>query len=242
MNLIDQRIVIVGGSSGIGLATAKAVLEEGGQVIIVGRSAAKLQKAEQELGGSVQTYQADVTKEEEMQHLFAQVGCFDHLAVTAAEGVTGNFLELDVAAAKAAFESKFWGQYIAAKYSKPYLRAGGSITFFSGALAQKPLAGKSTLAAINAAVEGLARALAVEVSPLRVNVVSPGVVETPFLQGIPEKQRLAYFQSTATSLPAKRIGRPEDIAQTVLYLIHNSFTTGTVIHVDGGHPLAIRFS
>jgi NAD(P)-dependent dehydrogenase (short-subunit alcohol dehydrogenase family) len=149
----------------------------------------------------------------------------------------GPFLELDTQAARKAFDSKFWGQYHAAKYGAPKIRPGGSITFFSGIWSLRPIPRASVVAAINSAIEGLGRALAVELAPIRVNVVSPGVVDTPLYGGMSPDKREAMFKQVAASIPAKRIGKAEEIAQTILYLMTNGYTTGSTLCVDGGTTL-----
>jgi len=237
MKFQGKRIVIVGGSSGMGLATAKAAAAEGARVVIASRSEEKLRKAEAQIQGKVEVFTVNVMDEQSVKALFDAVGEFDHLATPGNEAVMGRFLELDTRAARAAFDSKFWGQYHSARYGAPKMPPGGSITFFAGAYSQKPTPGASVVTAINSAVEGLGRALAVELSPIRVNVISPGVVDTPLYGRMPEEKRAAMFNTVASSLPAKRIGKPEDIAQTVLYLMGNGFTTGSTLYVDGGYTL-----
>jgi len=233
-SLENKKVVIIGGSSGIGLATAKAVVAAGGNVIIASRSESKLNKAKAEIGVGVEAYSLDVASEERVKSFFEKVGNFDALVITAVAAVMGPFLEIESDLARQAFEIKFWGEYYAAKHGAVKLNTGGSITFFSGVASQKPVANLSALAAANGAVEALARSLAVELKPIRVNVVSPGLVATPAYDGMPEAQRQDYFDSVAASLPVKRVAQPEDIAQAVLYLIQNKYTTGTVIDVNGG--------
>ena len=237
MNMKNQRIVIIGGSSGIGLETAKLFVEGGAQVIIGSRSKQKLSEAKMELGEKVKAYAVDMTDEESVKAFFDQIGPFDHLVLTAAQGAGGMFLDLPVPAAQSAFESKFWGQYRAAKYGAAFIREGGTITFFSGALSQKPLPGRSTQSAINSAVESLARALAIELSPVRVNTISPGTVDTPAYGHMDEKERQDYYEQIASRLPAKNIGRPRDIAEAVKFVVTNRFMTGSTIEINGGHPL-----
>jgi NAD(P)-dependent dehydrogenase (short-subunit alcohol dehydrogenase family) len=237
MGLIGKKVVIIGGSSGMGLATAKAVAAAGAGVLIASRSREKLEKARAELGGKVAIHPLDVTDEEQVRAFFAKVGPFNHLVTSAASGVTGKFLELDTEVVRALFDSKFWGQYRAAKHAAPNILAGGSITFFSGIAGQRPLPGFSSYAAVNGAVNALCRALALELAPVRVNVVSPGIVQTPAYAGMPEVERREFFAAVAAKLPVQRAGRPDDAAQTVLYLLRNGFTTGTVIDVDGGGRL-----
>jgi NAD(P)-dependent dehydrogenase (short-subunit alcohol dehydrogenase family) len=163
----------------------------------------------------------------EFQHARAPL-CLDEL---------GRKLEIESSAVRSVFESKFWGQYYAARYGATGIRPGGSITMFAGVASVKPLPGLVAYAAVNGAVEGLCRTLAVELAPLRVNVISPGIVVTPAYAAMPEQEREAMFQLLADKLPVKRVGRPEDVARTVLYLMQNGYSTGTVNYVDGGHRL-----
>jgi NAD(P)-dependent dehydrogenase (short-subunit alcohol dehydrogenase family) len=237
MNLDGKRIVVIGGSSGIGLATATMAVCEGASVVIASRSSARLEKAAREIPGKVEVAAVDVRDESSVRHFFDHVGDFDHLTTPCAGVAGGNFLDLDLQAARKAFDSKFWGQYHAARYGAPRIRSGGSITLVSGSNSQRPLPQASVRAAVNSAVEGLARALAVELSPIRVNAVSPGPVDTPLHDHLPKERRDALFQAVAASLPVKRIGKAEEIAQTVLYLMTNGFTTGSTLYVDGGYTL-----
>ncbi|MEO0248050.1 MAG: SDR family oxidoreductase [candidate division WOR-3 bacterium] len=237
MKLKGQRVVIIGGSSGIGLAIAKMAVSEGALVVIASRSLVKLEKAAAEIRGEVEVLTVDIREENSVKQFFDDVGEFDHLTTPGGEVTGGHFLHLDLQEARKAFDSKFWGQYQAAKYGAPKIRSGGSITLFSGANSQRPLPQSSVRAAINSAVEGLARALATELSPIRVNAISPGPVDTPLHDHLPKERREALFRAIAASLPLKRIGKPEEIAQTVLYLMTNGFTTGSTLFVDGGYTL-----
>lgn len=237
MTLKDKRLVIIGGTSGIGLATARAAAVRGAQVVIGGRHFDKLENAKREIGGAVEGLTLDVSDEGEIRAFFEWVGQFDHLATPGSSIHGGPFLSLDLATARADFQSKFWGQYLAAKYAAPRLRPGGSIVLFSGMWSQRPPAGVATVAAINGAIEALARALAVELAPLRVNAVSPGLIDTPIYNGMPKAQKEAAFKSFAAAAPLKRVGRPEEVAHTVLHLMTNTFTTGSTLYVDGGYLL-----
>jgi NAD(P)-dependent dehydrogenase (short-subunit alcohol dehydrogenase family) len=237
LSLKGKRVVVVGGTSGIGLSTAKAFLDESANVIIASRSASKLSEAKQMLGENVEAYELDFRIEEKVTDFFKKVGKFDHLVVTAGEGAMGHFSELPVANAREAFDSKFWGQYVTVRAAIPYLDQSGSITLTSGVYGKRPPKGASTLAAINSAIEGLVRGLAVELSPIRVNVVSPGIVDTPVYAGMPEDERQKMFSGVAQQLPVGRIAQPEDIAESYVYLAKNGFTTGTVVLIDGGAHL-----
>jgi NAD(P)-dependent dehydrogenase (short-subunit alcohol dehydrogenase family) len=237
MSLNGKRVVVVGGTSGIGLATAKAFLNEAAEVIIASRSASKIAEAKLVLGGKAEGYELDFRSDEKVTAFFNKVGNFDHLIITAGDGAMGHFSDLPVASVKEAFDSKFWGQYLTARTAIPYLNQGGSITLTSGVYGVRPPKGASTLAAINSAIEGLVRGLAVDLAPIRVNVVSPGIVETPIYAGIPDEQRKAMFNGIAQQLPVARIGQPEDIAQSYVYLAKNGFTSGSVVLIDGGARL-----
>ena len=156
--------------------------------------------------------------------------------ITASGAALGRFLEIDTADARRFVESKFWGPYAVARRAASQIRRDGSITFFSGAAGSRASPGFSCGSAINAAIEALSRTLSVELAPVRVNTVSPGLVDTPIWESIvssPERQ--ALFTDTAAKLPAGRIGRPEEVADAVLFLIRNPYTTGTTLFVDGGY-------
>lgn len=237
MSLKGKRVVVLGGTSGIGLATAKAFLDESAQVIIASRSASKLSNAKVNLGGNVDGYEIDFRSEEKLADFFKKVGKFDHLVVTAGEGAMGHFSELPVATVRESFDSKFWGQYISVRAALPYLNNESSITLTSGVYGIRPPQGASTLAAINSAIDGLVRGLSVDLAPIRVNVVSPGIVDTPIYAGMPEDQRQGLFKGIAQQLPVRRIAQPEDIAETYVYLAKNGFTTGTSVLIDGGAHL-----
>ncbi|MGZ0038886.1 SDR family oxidoreductase [Paenibacillus ottowii] len=233
----NQKIVIIGGSSGIGLETAKQVISLGAEVVIASRSEDKLHKAKEMLGPRATIYVLDTTDEQQVKSFFEKVGTYDHLIVSAAETSGGSFLQSETTAARQLFENKFWGQYYAAKYGASQLSNQGSITLFSGVVAYKPMIGSSVLGAVNAAVSNLGQTLALELAPIRVNVVSPGIIDTPSRSKMPENARNQFYNTVANKLPVNRVGLAEDVARGVLYLIENQFVTGTILHVDGGHIL-----
>jgi NAD(P)-dependent dehydrogenase (short-subunit alcohol dehydrogenase family) len=235
--LQNQKIVIIGGSSGIGLETAKQVISLGAEVVIASRSEDKLHKAKEMLGPRAAIYVLDTSDEQQVKSFFGKVGPYDHLIVSAAETSGGSFLQLETDQARKLFENKFWGQYYAAKYGASQLSTKGSITLFSGVVAYKPMIGSSALGAVNAAVSNLGQTLALELAPIRVNVVSPGIIDTPSRSKMPENTRNQFYDTIAHKLPVKRVGLAEDVARGVIYLIQNQFVTGTVLHVDGGHIL-----
>lgn len=234
MSLLDKRVVIIGGTSGIGLATARAFLDESAQVIIASRSKEKLAEAKKVLGESTEMHELDFRDLVQAEAFFEKIGQFDHLVITAGEATLGHFRELQLEDVHSAFDSKFWGQYITVKAAVPYLNENGSISLTSGVYGKRPPKGASTLAAINSSLEGLMRGLAVDLAPIRVNVVSPGIVDTPIYAGMSEEDRNALFSSVSRQLPVGRIAQPEDIAASYVYLAKNSFTTGSVIMIEGG--------
>jgi NAD(P)-dependent dehydrogenase (short-subunit alcohol dehydrogenase family) len=235
MGIENESVVIIGGSSGMGLAIAKEAADSGAAVIIAGRSQGKLDEAIRVIAGDVATYIVDLSDEGSVMKLFQSIGSFDHLVITGSSVKTGQLRELSLADARASMNSKFWGAYMAARYAQ--IRPKGSITFFSGILSRRPSSGLASLAAINAAVEALGRALALELAPIRVNVVSPGLTDTPAYATMPDDARKGMFAAVAKRLPVGRVGRPEDIASLTLELMRNNFLTGLVVDVDGGAML-----
>ena len=235
------RIIIVGGSSGMGLALAARLLEEGALVTIAGRSADRLAAARRDLEdhAKLTTFAADISREEEVAALFRESGPIDHIVSTAAdiEGAYQLLPDFELAAAQRVVESKFYGPLMLAKYGAPRLPPSGSITYTSGVAAYRPAARGSVVAAVNAALEGLVRALAVELAPIRINAVSPGWVDTPIWSFVAGDAKLATLEAMAKRRPAGRVGRPDDIADAIRFLIGNGFTTGTILHVEGGHRL-----
>jgi NAD(P)-dependent dehydrogenase (short-subunit alcohol dehydrogenase family) len=231
-----QRIVVIGGSSGMGLAAAILMGKLGYEVVIASRSKEKLGSAIKAVG-SGEAHVLDVCDEDAVNAFFSSLAPFHHLVVSAADFVMGPFLELSVKEARRFFDSKFWGQYVVAKYGAKKIQKGGSITFFSGIASQKPVPNLAVASSINAAIEGLTRALAFELAPIRVNAISPGTISTPVWNSVPEKERLAYFKEVSQKLPAGRIGQPEDIAEAVRFLVECGYVTGEVIYCDGGDRL-----
>ncbi|MEF0940708.1 SDR family oxidoreductase [Rhizobium sp. BR 362] len=238
--IANSRVLIVGGSSGMGLALAKRALGTGAEVIIVGRNEEKLKRAGVELrNAALSTVAADVTQEGQVADLFERIGRLDHIVSTAAdiEGAYELLPSLDLRAAQKVVESKFYGPLLLAKYGAPLLSPFGSITFTSGIAAYRPSARGSVVAAVNAGLEGLVRALAVELAPIRVNAVSPGWVDTPIWTFVAGDKKEETLGAMAKRLPVGRVGQPEDIAHAISFLMGNAFTTGTILHVEGGHRL-----
>jgi NAD(P)-dependent dehydrogenase (short-subunit alcohol dehydrogenase family) len=238
--LDKQAVLVVGGSSGIGAATARLFAQEGAQVTIASRSLDKLTQVadaiRQATGREVATAVLDTTDDAGVEGYLAGAGPFDHVVISAAQTPTGPARQLPLDDARKAMDSKFWGAYRVARAVR--IQDGGSLTFISGYLAVRPNKNSVLQGAINAAVEALGRGLALELSPVRVNTVSPGTIETPLWDGMDAGARKTMFDAAAARLPARRIGQPEDIAQAVLYLATNGYATGSTVLVDGGGAIA----
>jgi len=229
--LEGKRVLVVGGSSGIGRAVAEQALAEGAQVTIASRSSGKLETAAAELGEGVETAVLDI-RDFGAVEAFCAERSWDHVAVSAAETPTGPVRLLPMEDARQAMESKFWGAYHVARAARIVER--GSLTLVSGAWSVRPSASAVLQGAINAAIEGLARGLALEFSPTRVNTVSPGLIDTPIWSHLDEAARSAVFEAAAASLPAKTVGLPSDVANAVLFLMKTPYASGTTVRVDGG--------
>lgn len=232
--------IIIGGGSGMGLALARNLLADGMDVTIVGRSADRLGAARAELEraarGKISTRRADIGREEEVAELFAGVGRVEHVAVTAmdASGAYGRTADIAPATARAVVDTKLLGAWLVGKHAAG--RVTGSITYTSGINAYRPNGSNTIVAAANGALASLAYGLAIELAPVRVNVVSPGWVDTPIWDQLGMDKQAAFVE-LAGRLPVRRIGTPDDIAQAFISLMRNGFVTGTVLHVDGGHRL-----
>lgn len=222
--------MIVGGGSGIGFAVAQQAIAAGAEVIVASRSIDKLTAAVQHLGPLSRAEWVDVTDEVSVQEFAERIGPIDHLVMSIKPHLpAGPFLENDLHAVQAAFDAKFWGQYRLAKQLAPVILPGGSIVFTSGVAAHRAYAGFSVVSAMNAATEALARALAAELAPIRVNTVCPGFVET-----MPPSGRYERVKSLLPALPLARLGVAAEIAEAYLYVMANTYSTGSVVVVDGG--------
>jgi NAD(P)-dependent dehydrogenase (short-subunit alcohol dehydrogenase family) len=236
--LQDKRVVVLGGSSGIGLAVAQLAAAQGAKVVIASSSAERVQKAVESIGREVQGQAVDVSDERAVATLFSKVGPFDHLVFTAGDSLhLHDLVSTDLQQARHAFELRYWAALAAVKYGSPHIRQGGSVVLTTGIAGQRPQKGWVVAASVCGTIEALTRALAIELAPIRVNAVSPGVVRTNLWQNMGAKEREELYESVGKSLPVGRVGGASDIAQAYLFLMQEEFGTGQTIVVDGGAVL-----
>jgi NAD(P)-dependent dehydrogenase (short-subunit alcohol dehydrogenase family) len=230
-----KKVIVLGGSSGIGLATAKAALEAGAEVSIVSGNPARLALALGAVSGA-SGFVVDLRQEQEIKAFFEKAGRFDHLVYTAGENLSlATLAETDLDSARAFFNIRYWGALTAVKYAAPYVNAGGSINLTSGIASSRPGKGWALASSICGAMEGLTRALAVELAPIRVNCVKPGVVKTPLWDSMDNREQ--FYKATEAALLVGRVGEAENIAQAFLYLMNQPFGTGQALVIDGGAEL-----
>lgn len=229
--LLNQNVVIIGGSSGIGLSTAAQARAAGANLFLVSRNQQRLQQAAEAIGGATQIV-ADISISQPT--MFAGVERIDHLVITAGTARLQSLKDQSETDLIQVMNERLIGPLLAIKAALPLLHEGSSITLTSAQLASRPLGIGVIMAAAVSAVESTVRALAVELSPIRVNAASPGVVDTPLLDGLMGDAKPQLLEQIASTLPTHNIGRPEDIAQAILFLMANRFVTGEVLHIDGG--------
>jgi NAD(P)-dependent dehydrogenase (short-subunit alcohol dehydrogenase family) len=233
-SLQGQNVVIIGGSSGIGLATARRAKDAGANLFLLSRNPERLRDAAEAIGGAVQIV-ADIAAPQTT--IFAGIDRIDHLLITAGTVHLQSLKDQSEADLSKVVSERMIGPLLAIKAALPLLHPASSITMTSGQFASRPAAVGAVVAAAVAAVESTVRALAIELSPLRVNAVSPGWVDTPLLDGLMGDAKRQVLEQTASTLPSRNIGRPEDIAEAILFLMANRFVTGEVLHIDGGGRL-----
>jgi NAD(P)-dependent dehydrogenase (short-subunit alcohol dehydrogenase family) len=207
---------------------------QGADVVIASRAGARLDAAAKTLG--VQEIAADVTSDEAIESLFRQTGPVDHVVLTAAQLKAGPFKTQPIAEAKATMEGKFWGAWRVARAAE--IRPGGSLTIVTGFLSIRPRPNSAIVGAANGALEALARSLALDLAPVRVNAVSPGIIDTPIRAAMPAEARKAMLDKIAASLPVGRVGLAEDVAKQILAFMDNGFATGAIVYLDGGGTIA----
>lgn len=238
MSLAGTRIVVLGGTSGIGYATAAAAAAEGAAVFVASSRPERVAQALSRLPPGSEGRVADLRDEAAVRDLFAAAGAFDHLVYTAGETLRlGPLDALDTGRARDFLDLRYWGALMAVKHGHRLIRPGGSIVLTHGVAGLRPRKGWTLGASVCGAMQSLTRALAVELAPLRVNAVCPGLVRTELWDGMSETDRAAMYDAAAAALPVGRVGEPDDLAEAYLYLMRQRFCTGQSIVVDGGAVL-----
>jgi NAD(P)-dependent dehydrogenase (short-subunit alcohol dehydrogenase family) len=236
-SLKNKRLAVVGASSGIGKAIAIEAASQGGKLILSSRSKDKLHEVSNLTGGAT-IIPVDMTDPASVDNWAEVLPTIDHLVISASSAAHGPFANLDEEAVRGMFDAKFFGPYRIAKAALDKLNDGGSITFFSGVLSRRPGLNCTGLGAVNGAVESLSYGLALELGPrLRVNCVSPGMIRSEAYSGMDEEDREGMYKATGESLPVGRVGTVVEAAMAALYLMSNSYSTGVVLDIDGGHMI-----
>jgi NAD(P)-dependent dehydrogenase (short-subunit alcohol dehydrogenase family) len=231
----NTRVVVLGGTSGIGLATAKAAAAAGACVVVASSNPSNVKSALAELPTGSEGYPVDASSSEALAAFFEHVGEFDHLAYTAGANLVPITLDAySPEQGRAFLELRVVRALEAVRLAMPHLRADGSVILTSGTAAYRGGAGWFLGSAASGAIVSAARSLAVELAPIRVNVVAPGVVRSPLWNGLPQADREAMFESVGARLPLGRVAEVEDVAKAFIHLMDNDYLTGTVAVVDGG--------
>jgi NAD(P)-dependent dehydrogenase (short-subunit alcohol dehydrogenase family) len=245
MDLKDKKVIVVGGSSGIGLAVAKAAAAKGALVTIVSRNEDKLAQAVAEIDANAEFRVLDASKEDAVMAFFESIEPFDHLVctinpygATLLRRLVRTLDETDTEAARDWMEVKFWGQYYCAKYGARKLTDKGSITLTGGAASKRWIPNHAAIAATNAAVGALGTLFAKEIGPKRINVICPGLVATPVQDFLSKEERETHFRYKAEILPVKHVASPEEVALSYIYVMECDYHTADVLVVDGGGSVA----
>lgn len=239
LSLEGKKVLVVGGSTGMGLGAAKLIAAAGAKVTLASRSQEKLDAAVKEIGSNAEAHALDATDDNAVEAFFADSGpgggMWDHVIASIGRGGRGKLPDMSMETAFAAMDAKFWAYFRIARAAK--IAEDGSLTFVSGGLSRKPAPGAALVSAVNGAVESMTLGLALDMSPTRVNTLCPGMIDTPLWDQFSEEDRKAFYARTADRLPVKRIGYPEDAGQAIVMLMTNPFATGTILDLDGGNFL-----
>jgi NAD(P)-dependent dehydrogenase (short-subunit alcohol dehydrogenase family) len=235
-SLKDKTILVIGRGSGMARTITLSARDAGARVVVAGLDKSALESAYQGEDG-VEAETVDLTDEDSIAALAERLGSIDHVISTASARARGRVPDLDREAVRLSFDTKVIGPLMLAKHFAPRMKEGSSFVIFAGVASAKIAVGTLAVAITNGAAEVLARSLALELAPIRVNAISPGVIDTGAWDALGEQGKADYFEDISARNPVGRIGREEDIAQGVMFALTNSFLTGTTLHVDGGEPL-----
>ncbi len=239
-DLHGQRVIVLGGTSGIGLATAAAAAQAGAEVIVASSRPGSIERALTELPTDAAGHVLDLTDAVAVRAFFDGLGDIDHLVYTAGESLAISALgDLDLGAARGFFELRYFGALTAVQAATPHLRPSGSITLTTGGALDRPRPGWTVPASVIGAVDALTRALAVELAPIRVNVICPGVVRSPLWASMSDAEQDDFYQTTGAGLLTGEVGEVADIARGYLFLMTEPYATGSVVTLDGGAALVI---
>lgn len=240
MTLSNQRILIIGGTSGMGLAAAARLAANHAEVILAGRDQVRAESAAATVDGLARGVAIDMTDNGSLARAAAELGQIDHLVLAASTNAAwGPFAEVSPETLSRAIDGKLLGYWRALQTFLPHLRKDGSVLMLTGAASRTAMPGTAGLAAVNGAITQFAQTLARELAPLRINVISPGLVDTSAYDGMPADAKAAMFARAAKALPVGRTGVPEDIADAAAMLIGSDFVTGALVDVDGGARMAL---
>lgn len=234
MDVSGKKAIVFGGSSGIGLAAAQQLAELGAEVVVVSRNPDKAG----DLPSGISVTSCDVRDPDALQTLFSTVAPFDILisAATGGARAVGPFLDMDMDGFKGSFD-KLWGYANVVRYGTQHLSADGTIVLVSGAPARRTKPGQVAIGSVGGAVEAMVRAIAPEIAPRRINVVSPGQIDTPMVS-LEGDDRAEFYRKMTANHVIKRAGTSDEVAQAIVFMVQNDFVTGTTIDVDGGWLLA----
>lgn len=231
---MNQRVIVIGGGSGIGRALALALAHRGAHPILGGRTRAALEETARLAGGG-EVHVLDAANEAEVEAFFANVGGFDHLVSTIGSGLSAAIGDVAAESVRRAMEGKLWAPIFLVKHGAARIARNGSFTFFSGIRGARPTPRSSITSMVNGGLEAFVKAMAVELGPVRVNAISPGIVDSgPFWDRLAPEARERMFADFAGRVPARRVGSPAEQADAVLFAMTNSFVTGAVLPIDGG--------
>jgi NAD(P)-dependent dehydrogenase (short-subunit alcohol dehydrogenase family) len=234
--LNDEAVLVIGRGGGLARAICLAARDAGAQVTAAGRDQRTLSSV---YAGEpdISTETVDLTDEASIVALGKRLGTVGHVVSTASARARGRLADLDRDAIRLSFDTKVIGPLMLAKHLAPKMTEGGSFTLFSGVAAAKIAVGTLGVAITNGAADILARSLALELAPIRVNAISPGVIDTGAWDALGEQGKADYFADMSARNPARRIGTANDIANGVLFAMTSTFLTGQTLHIDGGEPL-----
>ena len=230
MDIDGKKAIVFGGTSGIGLSATQMLSDKGAHVVALSRNPEKLQNVPK----NVVTKKMNVLDRDALEQFFQEVGEYDILVNSATGGAraVGPFLSMDLDGYRASFD-KLWGYTNVVRYGTKYLKNNGNIVLVSGSPARKCRPGQIAISSVGGAVEAFARGIAPEIAPKRINIVSPGIIDTP-MSPLEGKEREDYYKNTTNNNLIPRAGTPDEVATGIIFAIENEFITGTTIDIDGG--------